>query len=370
MTRRVKNITGPGETDHLGYCATDLGAMVDTPRGIYMLKGDSFSGCRVGEGKWMSPIADYWALPDNDMSRPLTNIGVVGTGNGQVEQLHEYPHNNPVFSTVLPTDVIRLPNGTMVQHYMVVAGLGTTKWTEFWQSTDSGQTWQNTGLKLDANLFGGHFVMITMDFNPEDGYVYILGSGWRDRGCIMVRCRPDDLLYPQQWEKWTSGGGWHWDKNGNPDEIMWGRGFKFGEMCLRFIQGNVVLSYFNVDEYCISIRVIANPEDNWFESTHTKAVRGTAWPLDDGHNDDQMAQLYGGYIIPGSRLDEVGKFGLLVSQWNTSSGWPYRIVQFQTQVLSKETPHEIPPPVAEKPPEPEEIVVYLKKGEIIEVRGV
>jgi hypothetical protein len=41
-----------------------------------------------------------------------------------------------------------------------------------------------------------------------------------------------------------------------------------------------------------------------------------------------VAQLYGGYVLPGSRLDVRGGVGLVVSQWNTTSGWPYRAMQF------------------------------------------
>jgi len=34
-------------------------------------------------------------------------------------------------------------------------------------------------------------------------------------------------------------------------------------------------------------------------------------------------------ITPGSKLDVVGGVGLLVSQWNTTHGWPYRAMQFR-----------------------------------------
>ena len=44
---------------------------------------------------------------------------------------------------------------------------------------------------------------------------------------------------------------------------------------------------------------------------------------------NQVAQLYGGYVLPGSRLDIEGGVGLVVSQWNTADGWPYRAMQFK-----------------------------------------
>jgi hypothetical protein len=58
---------------------------------------------------------------------------------------------------------------------------------------------------------------------------------------------------------------------------------------------------------------------------------GTAWG-DEDHRDNKVAQLYGGYVLPGSRFGVVGGLGLVVSQWNTESGWPYRAMQFKASV--------------------------------------
>lgn len=49
-----------------------------------------------------------------------------------------------------------------------------------------------------------------------------------------------------------------------------------------------------------------------------------------------MAQLYGPSIVPGSRLD--GGFHILLSQWNTATGWPYRAMQFKIPVPSAAAP--------------------------------
>ncbi len=54
---------------------------------------------------------------------------------------------------------------------------------------------------------------------------------------------------------------------------------------------------------------------------------GCTWD-DEDHDGCQVAQLYGGYVLPGSRLDVAGGVGLVVSQWNTARGWPYRVMQF------------------------------------------
>ena len=58
---------------------------------------------------------------------------------------------------------------------------------------------------------------------------------------------------------------------------------------------------------------------------------------------NEVAQLYGGYVLPGSRFDIEGGAGLVVSQWNTTDGWPYRAMQFKaalrdtTKTLSRRT---------------------------------
>ena len=56
---------------------------------------------------------------------------------------------------------------------------------------------------------------------------------------------------------------------------------------------------------------------------------GCGWD-EENHIDCRVAQLYGGYLLPGSRLDIPGGVGLVVSHWNTSRGWPYRVMQFRT----------------------------------------
>ncbi len=60
-------------------------------------------------------------------------------------------------------------------------------------------------------------------------------------------------------------------------------------------------------------------------------VTGSAWDTEN-HRDNQVAQLYGGYLLPGSRFDVDGGIGLVVSQWNTATGWPYRAMQFKASL--------------------------------------
>jgi hypothetical protein len=45
-----------------------------------------------------------------------------------------------------------------------------------------------------------------------------------------------------------------------------------------------------------------------------------------GGEPGKVPQNYGGYIMPGATLDNMG---ILVSQWNTDTGIPYTVEQFQ-----------------------------------------
>src|SRR6201989_1424649 len=54
---KVADMTGPGITDRWGARCADLGASVLAPNGkMVSVFGDTFSGNRVGEGDWRSPI--------------------------------------------------------------------------------------------------------------------------------------------------------------------------------------------------------------------------------------------------------------------------------------------------------------------------
>jgi hypothetical protein len=69
-------------------------------------------------------------------------------------------------------------------------------------------------------------------------------------------------------------------------------------------------------------------------------VVGSAWTA-ESHSENKVAQLYGGYVLPGSRFDIEGGFGLVVSQWNTAVGWPYRAMQFKAALRDTTKPDPI-----------------------------
>jgi hypothetical protein len=74
--------------------------------------------------------------------------------------------------------------------------------------------------------------------------------------------------------------------------------------------------------------VVDSPVANLHARPIQTPVVGSAWH-GENHDENRVTQLYGGYVLPGSRFDVEGGIGLVVSQWNTETGWPYRAMQFK-----------------------------------------
>ncbi|TFX96532.1 hypothetical protein DEN96_27835, partial [Escherichia coli] len=105
---------------------------------------------------------------------------------------------------------------------------------------------------------------------------------------------------------------------------------QLGEMSIRQIDGQTVLSYFNASTGNMEVRVAHHPT-SLGAAPVTTVVRHDEWPepaesLPPPY-DNRLAQPYGGYISPGSTIDELRIF---VSQWDTRArqNGPYRVIQF------------------------------------------
>ncbi|MEV0623392.1 DUF4185 domain-containing protein, partial [Nonomuraea sp. NPDC050404] len=310
---KVADLTGPGLTDRYRMQATDLGVPARTPDGrMLFVFGDTFEQAKVGGGWWRSPVALYSAT--TDLNGGVRWSGAVGGAAAQ--QLWPYEHNNPVFSTVLPSDVITI-GGTMYLHAMVNQGLHNVVWSEIWRSNDSGATWVNTGARFERGFGKGLFQLLSWALDP-DGYVYVYSTSFtRTNPIVLHRVRKERITEPAAYEPWGyDGTTWRWGLG--PDPILNGA---FGELCLRPIDGKWILTWFNAGDYRIDGIIMDHPTSN----LHTALRRTLLWGGQWGSEDDaHVAQLYGGYIIPGSTLNDLH---LAVSQWNTSTGWPYRVMQ-------------------------------------------
>lgn len=104
---------------------------------------------------------------------------------------------------------------------------------------------------------------------------------------------------------------------------------RWGELCLRrrLAPGKWVLGGFLASAAALGYRTVTSPTANLYLAPVQKPVVGSSWS-DEDHAHGRVAQLYGGYLLPGSRLGVASGVGLVVSQWNTNDGWPYRAMQF------------------------------------------
>lgn len=286
---------------------TDLGFAFETPTGeIGFVFGDTFGGGKpaVGGPNWRSPVMLISKTRDGS---PITFDRAARDG----KQLIDYAHNNPEFSTVLPTDAITI-HGVMYMHVMFTAGLGNEKWCEVLTSVD-GNLWKR-GKRLDANNNGRGRIMVTFDIKPGSDWVDIFTTTGlrRDQSIFRYRCLKDRLADYDSWEGWGwNGTDWGWGRT--PSIVLRG---KYGELSFRYIQGNAVLSFFDMGAYNITALVGKDADADW-----TKAPR---YIIETGQ---RLPQLYGGYVHPDSKFD--GKFIFIVSQWNTVTNNPYRAIQYE-----------------------------------------
>jgi len=346
----IKAATGVGITTKVAMESADLGIMRwDAQRGaIAAMYGDNFEWWRL-QGEWLSPSIVMYDTDFNVLGIPTVS-GIVSEGRRR--QLWDYPHNNPDYSTILPCDFIRIGDFWYVAA-MVTQGLGNEKRTIFWQSRNL-VDWEKTNPYVslvhrdDHGNFIGHPGNVMLTFDQIEEYVYIFGTNGlaRDRAIWMWRCLATQ--FPQgPWEPWGHDPmqkGWDW---GNPNEnspVLPGR---YGELCFRYIQGNCVLSFFDVDNYSCSALTVVNPTDYWPGANRVDYANGQDYP-----------QLYGGYISPDSELNKPDGMRFLISQWNTATNEPYHAVAVKNTLnaqgrITVPTPLPVEPVIVPTPtPEP------------------
>lgn len=324
MGRKVKDLTGPGVTDRFGVGGTDLGATTVAPDGrLVSVFGDTFEQAGVGGPGWRSPVVLF-----GDPATARGGIewtGSAGPGD-YAAQAVRYRHDSLIrwrrVSTILPTDVIAVGDALYL-HVMVCRRLGEVHWTEVYRSLDNGETWEHTGARWPGDLHGGLFQMLT--WAPgDDGYVYAFSTGFRrDAGLLLHRVPAGRLTDPSAWEGWGfRDDQWAW---GNPPTVALTGAY--GELSLRPVDGRWLLSLFDAGNYRIDVLNLDVPTANLYEAPRDTVLRGSGWD-DEDHADGRVAQLYGGYVVPGSTMDNLH---LIVSQWHTGRNWPYRAMQFACQ---------------------------------------
>lgn len=344
---KLADITGPGITDRWGVTGTDLGASVLAPNGtLVSVFGDSFSGAKVGVGEWRSPVA---LIGTGDADHLIRYQRAAGDDPDYAHQLWYYAHDDAFsgwtrggISTVIPSDLLRVDDALYL-HAIVNRGFGNVIWTEIWTSTDNGISWQHMGdhAKFPGTLHNGYAQCWSWDYNPDDGWVYVVSTGFqRDKGIILRRVLPTEIGDMWKYSGWGFANG-HWAWGNEPTPITPG-GETWGELTFRRLRAGLwILGGFLSSKYALGYRTVDSPTANMYEAPIQLPIMGTTWDGED-HAHSRVAQLYGGYVLPGSRTDMTGGMGLVVSQWNTTTGWPYRAMQFRATLRDTTRPGRDP----------------------------
>ncbi|WP_407289363.1 DUF4185 domain-containing protein [Streptomyces sp. BP-8] len=254
-----------------------------------------------------------------------------GAGGDRARQLWQYDHGNPEFDTVLPGDVLTIGD-TMYLHVAVQKPYPTVVWTEIWKSNDSGATWEHTGCRWGKDGDPGlspHFQMVTWG-QGDNGYVYCWSTKFDGtESVIMHRVREDQITNPTAYEPWTEAG---WGTWGDPAKfVLTG---KYRELCLRPIGGKWLFTGLDLGGGRIVAHILDVP-DGAPGPGHTLIQGVPNWSENDP-NSGRVAQPYGGYVIPGSTLNDLH---ITVSQWENPDdqvpdSWSYHVMQFRVQGLA------------------------------------
>lgn len=322
---RIGPIAGTGTpTRDYGIGATDLCEFMEFPSGILQVCGDSFAGQGVGFGPHFSPVALHVDTDSIDDPAGVRYYGVTGT-------------DKPLLADPTPPGSSQLPAGIVAinrENYMLVT---TTKelvpaTSRLVKASPYQGNWPTVPKsERPADYAGGRQSQISGYYDPipapgsSSGWVYIVANDFDRTGPVeLYRATPESFTDRSSWQGWSAQGGW-----GKAPTPLWGDAV--GEMNIRQIDGKTVLSYFNASTGNMEVRVAADPT-GLGTAPVTTVVFASAWSdVADAlppAEDNRLAQPYGGYISPGSTLDELR---VLVSQWNTTpraDNAPYRVIQF------------------------------------------
>ena len=321
---RIGPTAGTGTpTRDYGVGATDLCEFMEFPSGILQVCGDSFAGQGVGFGGWYSPIALHVETESILDPGGVRYDGVTGV-------------HTPLLADPTPPGASQLPSGVVQinrENYMLVTTTrDLTPQTSRLVKAEAGQgNWQTVPeSERPADHEGGRQSQISGYYDPiptaesQTGWVYIVANNFDRSGpVVLYRATPETFTDRSSWQGWSADEGW-----GQPPTPLWPD--MIGEMSVRQIDGKTVLSYFNASTRNMEMRVADDPTGLGTAPVTTVVVAGE-WPDPAEHlpppEINRLAQPYGGYISPGSTLDEVRVF---VSQWNTGprAGTPYRVIQF------------------------------------------
>lgn len=322
---KVANLSGPNETGPFASPWSDLGIPARCPNGsMLFVGGDTFNGDHVpnkGEpaNDWRAPVGFRSSSAD------LNSLRIDGSvGGDHAVALVDEPHN-PVgdgATTAIPSDVFTIGD-TMYMHLMRGV-IYQTHHTDFWRSTDSGETWEYL-CQWPGDQYGGQFQQKTYAV-ADDGNCYVLSTVFnRDvvSGLLLHKVPQDQLGNPDAYVPWGyANGGWGW---GNPPSTINGNR-KWGETCFRAMDGQYVLTWLNMDPLGIHAQVFPLPTSDLTATAEQSLILPSLPNVEAG---TLVASPYGGFIVPGSTFDD---FHLVVSQWYDNTN--YRFMHYALNGLA------------------------------------
>lgn len=296
--------------------------MPGQPGRLLAIFGDSFSGNKVGDGQHYRSVA----VPVTFDADGRPHFGAPLTGpEGSGQELFTMPAEavKAGIDDTLPAGTITLGDKT----YMMVTGTkGNLQPAGSWLVEVNGDPGKGWTMVPGSFRAAGDAPTQVSGYKGSDGKVYIAADSFdRSRGVTMCQADPDKVFDRNSWRPWTGNA---WGQAGQQATPV--TTDRYGELSFREIGGKPVLSGFNVDAQGgrMEVRVGPNPT----------GIFGTVPTTIVAQNGDPGApkflpQPYGGYIVPGSTLDDLKIF---VSQWNTGTdpngvpiGTPYQTRELQ-----------------------------------------
>lgn len=292
-------------TGAFGAGAVDLCEI--SPSGLVALGGDTFSGNSCGSGTWSQSMA-LQVQPGTVNGNTIQFCGSFG-GNGT---LYAEPPPSVPGGSQLPAGTVqvfgidyafitRTANLQPIDTRLVTIDPNNPGWATVPGSCRDAQSWQNGN---ETQISG---------YQDPDGNVYIVADGFaRNHQVWLYHCPAESFTDRNTWWAWGIGNDGNWAWNVDPTPLS---GDCWGELSLRLIEGMKVLSGFNASTGNVEVRV----------TDDVTQVLAPETPVTIVATQETVPQNYGGYIVPGSTLDQAI---ILVSQWNTMTGDPYNVQQF------------------------------------------
>ena len=321
QARNLGSVAGTGARHGIrGIGAADLGEIVKLPNGRYVaVFGDSFRGHHVGAGPHYPSVA----VPVTFDVKGRCRFGPPLTGPHGSRTVLFPPPPQAHGRNTLPAGSIELRDGST---YMMVTGTTnlnpdggswlakvTNDPAAGWKPVDdSWRPWTPMPNPADPARPGTHPSSQPTQlsgYQSGDGIVYIAADSFdRTRPVTMYRVPADQVADRGAWQPWTPTG---W---GNPGELATApvSPGNYGELSFREVGGRPVLAGFDASDGFGAVRVqvgSGSPTEIFSHGASTLVMQQS-----DPGAANFIPQNYGGYILPGSTLDNLHLFG---SQWHT-----------------------------------------------------